>query len=441
MTGFLILLSALPALSADMPRTLKECVAIGLQRNPNLLRQESRVQQARARVVETRSAEDFRLSTNANYWITTPETSFTLPGAPGVPPQRAVITPNTSYVANLTLSRLLTTFGQLENQVALSSLQADTEQMNFVAARRDLVQAIASGFLQVLKAERLRYLASETVKSWEEHRRQAESLYRNGVVPRYDILRADLEVSRARDQTTAAGKKTDLARASLRSLMGISGEETLRLDERDLEKTVEPDPVLSLDLPGARETALGQRVEMQLMDILVRQGEAALRIAKGSTNPSLALGTTYSRKTTTLLAQDWQWQTALALNWPLFTGREKGARMRQAEEAIRQARLGREDTASKLSLEVENAFLSFREAEERKGTAVIQMDQAREGLRIAQLRYKEGLSPGVELIDARTAFTSAQVNLENSRYDYLESVLNLKKALGYLEEGRFSEKK
>ena len=85
-------------------------------------------------------------------------------------------------------------------------------------------------------------------------------------------------------------------------------------------------------------------------------------------------------------------------------------------------------------MDVENCLLSFHEVDQRYQTAGAQLEQAKEGLRVAGLRYQEGLSTSVEFIDAQTAFTSAQTNLENTKYDLFETVLNFKKALGELDD-------
>ena len=56
------------------------------------------------------------------------------------------------------------------------------------------------------------------------------------------------------------------------------------------------------------------------------------------------------------------------------------------------------------------------------------MQQAEESLRIANLRYKNGMITNVELMDAELAFTQAQLNYFNALHDYVIAVAKLKKA-------------
>ena len=51
-------------------------------------------------------------------------------------------------------------------------------------------------------------------------------------------------------------------------------------------------------------------------------------------------------------------------------------------------------------------------------------------LRIAQVRYRAGVSTNVEVTDAQVALTDAQTNQVNAEYDYLNAQAALARALG-----------
>jgi outer membrane protein len=54
--------------------------------------------------------------------------------------------------------------------------------------------------------------------------------------------------------------------------------------------------------------------------------------------------------------------------------------------------------------------------------------QAEESLRIANLRYKNGLITNVELTDTELALTQAQTNYSNALNDYIIAIAKLEKA-------------
>jgi outer membrane protein TolC len=438
---FLLLGQTRELAAVEGPLGVSGCVRKVLAGNPNLKRLEARARQAEAHVSEVLSGNDFKLGLTGNYLQTSPEIAINLPLPIPIPQDNKVVIPASAYALNLTLSKLLTSFGQTQNSGMLAAAQADGERLNFLMARRDMVHTTFLGYLQILRTRSLERLARETIRAWEEHLRQSEALLNNGVVARYDVLRAEVEVSKSRDGLTAAAKAAALALAYMKNLIGMKYEDSLEIPGDDAETMLDLEALKKVPLDEARRTALAGRSEMDLAECLLRQGEAALRIARGVTNPSLNFATTYTSRTETFMSRTWQWQTGLFLNIPIFTGRDRPSRIGQAEELIRQASWAKEETALRIGLEVETAWLSFAEAVQRHRTAVIQLAQAKEGLRLAELRYRESLSSSVEMVDAQTACTSAGVNLENCRYNEMEAALNLEKSMGYFENGEVPEKK
>jgi outer membrane protein TolC len=51
-------------------------------------------------------------------------------------------------------------------------------------------------------------------------------------------------------------------------------------------------------------------------------------------------------------------------------------------------------------------------------------------MRLADVRYKGGISTQVEILDAQTALTQASVNYVSATYDYQESLAKLERAVG-----------
>ena len=58
------------------------------------------------------------------------------------------------------------------------------------------------------------------------------------------------------------------------------------------------------------------------------------------------------------------------------------------------------------------------------------VEQAKEGLRLADLQYKNGLITSVELTDAQLALTQSEVNRLQAQHDYSVALVRLEKAIG-----------
>jgi len=85
-----------------------------------------------------------------------------------------------------------------------------------------------------------------------------------------------------------------------------------------------------------------------------------------------------------------------------------------------------------MALEVRQAYLKSEEAKERIEVSKAAVTQAEEGLRIAEIRYENGVAPSVEILDAQTALTQARTNYVQAMVDYKSAIIELKKAMGTL---------
>jgi outer membrane protein TolC len=102
--------------------------------------------------------------------------------------------------------------------------------------------------------------------------------------------------------------------------------------------------------------------------------------------------------------------------------------VKQAKSGLRQIQIGMEQLKDGIQLEVRAAFLGFQESKELLNAQEETVQQAKESLRIANLRYKNGMITNVELMDAELAYTQAQTNRFNALHDYAIAVAKLERA-------------
>jgi multidrug efflux system outer membrane protein len=129
------------------------------------------------------------------------------------------------------------------------------------------------------------------------------------------------------------------------------------------------------------------------------------------------------------------WAVTPALSWAAFDIGSARDRLRGTEAATREA-LARFDGVVLAALEeTENAFVNYREEQER---LVKLVDQARESARaanIARVRYREGAVDFLQLLDAERTELQAQEAVAQAEAGVFTSVVAVYKALGGLDAG------
>ncbi|MEO1479126.1 MAG: TolC family protein, partial [Bacteroidota bacterium] len=83
-----------------------------------------------------------------------------------------------------------------------------------------------------------------------------------------------------------------------------------------------------------------------------------------------------------------------------------------------------------IRLQVQDAYDAVRVARASLATAEERVAAASEGFRLTQRRVAEGQVNQVAFVDARTALTSAELNLNVTRYALLARLADLEFAVG-----------
>ena len=120
----------------------------------------------------------------------------------------------------------------------------------------------------------------------------------------------------------------------------------------------------------------------------------------------------------------------IMLKWDLWDGGEKKSR---TEAAIARAEAARQRSRMlrlSVDLEIKQARLGLKEAEERLAVSAKSVEQAEESVALVQTRYTEGLALSTQLIDAETALTVARVRRTEAEVDRMRAIVMLRRALG-----------
>ena len=186
--------------------------------------------------------------------------------------------------------------------------------------------------------------------------------------------------------------------------------------------------------PFTPDTSVDARATVRQVEAQVTAQESVLRAARLARLPSVQLTSTYQRfaypAEGTFLpgALDLyfpNWTVSLGLSVPLFTGgRLSGDRMiaeanvAQAREELRQAREG-------AALDALLALTALEQAQSAYLASVGTDTQAEQAYRIAEVRFREGVSIQLELTEVRVQLEQARLQRVNAARDLEVAKLRL----------------
>lgn len=300
---------------------------------------------------------------------------------------------------------------------------------------RDTVQSVirqvTENYYSALLAESLCQVNRDAVTSAEAHLADVRVKRVNGVASKYDELRAQVDVANFRAEMIRQENNLVLAKNSLLRTLGTATDAEIRLADGLAHVPV------SVGLEAAVAEAYRNRPDLYMAELNIRLQREQVRALRSTYLPEvdlvLSAGTDRVRET----REGWgdSHRAALELNWSLFDGFGREGELIAARARLRQREIELQDAEEDVFLDVRQALLSLKNAEEYVESQRLSLQHAEEGLRLAMTGYREGVNTEVEVVDARSALTEARGNHYKALYDHCMARLSLEYAMGLLGKG------
>jgi len=306
------------------------------------------------------------------------------------------------------------------NKAGREAARANTEaaRQDDQAVRNALGFEVARAFHTVLKTREFIHAAEAAVNSFQTNVAIAHKRLEGGSLLKTDVLDLEVRLAQAREDLVRARNANALANRTLRNLLGIE-EGDFEIAENAPSATA-PD---SGDFSGRAELAAARHRE--------RAAEEQARGAKAGYLPRVsAFGS---------LDYDYGWKyengggsytAGGLLQWDIWDGTLTRAKVREARANLDSAREEQRKVRLALDLEVEQARLELKAANERLAVTQQAVSQASESATLTQARFEQGAALATQLMDAETALVSARVRRAEAETDQRIALAALRKAVG-----------
>ena len=309
---------------------------------------------------------------------------------------------------------------------AQSSLQATAFDRD--TARLTLISGVASSYFQVLSLRSRLAVARENLTIAERVRDLVGARVRNGAASQLDLSRQEATVLSQRSALLPIEQQERQTLAALAVLIGQVPEGF------DVKAPGVADLSVPAINPGVPAQVLVRRPDLASAEAQLAASNANVAAARAALLPSISLTGTAGTASAALLSFASGGTSAIGLALsvlqPIFDGgRLRGqvsiseSRERELVETYRRAILA----AFK---DVEDSLVAAdRQAQQETLQGEVQV-QAREALRLAEIRYREGVDDLLTVLDAQRTLFNAQDQLAQIRLNRLLAAVSLYKALG-----------
>ncbi|GMW00804.1 MAG: alkaline protease [Candidatus Hydrogenedentota bacterium] len=335
----------------------------------------------------------------------------------------------------ITLTQVFYAGGRISAAVKASKFLAESQAWQEQAALSQLEYEAKRAFYDVVAAASLVRVARNSVASYERNVRDTGLMLQEGAISPFEDLRSRTELGIRQSNLVEAENAHLLAQANLKRVVGLPQDSQV-------------EPRLELDwspaFPSVTELtqeALANRPEILALQKGVEAAEQEVRRAKGQFKPQVAGSVQYQNVDGGGYAQPDGLTFSVGAELDIYAGGRRKHEVLEKQAQLRsvQAELQSVEDASKLN--VNQAVIQVRDAIARYKSDKANVTLATEGLRLAQLRYTEGVGTQAETLDAELALTAAENALVLSLRDYAVANAELDRATGrrWIKDGEAPE--
>jgi outer membrane protein TolC len=395
--------------------TLADAVNLALRQNPDVVRALREIERARGRVLEVRAQSLPHLSLNGSYDEVDPKLPAFL---------------NKFWNISLEVKQVLYSGGKISAAIEAERLSKDALYYKLRDTIDRVVSQVRQQFSTVLATRGLIGVAEESVELAAQQLRDATNRFDAGTVPRFNVLRAEVELASVKPGLIRAKNDYLIARLQLAKTLGIDASPDgkpsfdcvgeLQISDRPMAL------VDAISLGRARRPSL----KAQRQQILLEKEH--LTVARAGYKPQVSVVGGY-RKSSSIRGLGFDeavtgYFMGVRGSWNIFDGFETNGQVAQVKARIDSAIVTYEEALQGVELEVQKSFAELQQYRETVESQQKNVEQAREALRLSQERLGAGAGTQLEVLDARVALTRARTIELQARADYVRSMAEFDRA-------------
>jgi outer membrane protein len=406
------------SLSADT-LTIKECVKLALENNPQIKLAESNLNISSSNLVGARSSLFPQISM---------QSGFTRSGGTTFLGPTARQGNYSNYSLGFQAQQLIFDFGKTYSSISAASSLEDASAQDLISAKQDLILNTYIAYFTYLQASRAVKASTDVLSQAEDHLKQAEGFYKVGTKPKLDVLEAQTDEENARVNLLNAKSNLKISRLQLENILSTKLSNNFSLqDNLEVRKD-------SITEASALNAALDNRPELIASKYRVEASKSLVTSAWASNLPSISASGGYTWRSYSLDTRfPDTWNVGVALSLPIFAGFGIDAKVQYAKASLDNSIAQNNLTVQAVTLDVRQQYSNLEIAESKISATKSLLNQAEETLKVAEGRYAQSVGSQLEVTDARVAYYNAQISYIQALYDYQVAYVRLLRATGTLK--------
>jgi outer membrane protein, multidrug efflux system len=308
---------------------------------------------------------------------------------------------------------------------------ARAELLSTEEARRTvvltLVSAVAGTYVDISALDKQLQITQRTVETRRQTRELFQLRFDKGIISEVDLSQAEAEYQ------DALARLPDIELAIARAENALSV--LLGRNPGSIPRGLTIDALILPQVPfGLPSDLLQRRPDIRAAEQALVAANAQIGVAKSLYFPTIsltgALGTVSTDLSDLFTGSSKVWSFGVPLTVPLFTAGRIGGEVKGAEAFQQQALYSYLQTVQNGFREVDDALVDRAKSRQRLQILTRQLDALKNYARLANMRYDEGVTSYLEVLDAERSLFTVELSQTTAQNAVFRSLINIYKAMG-----------
>ena len=338
------------------------------------------------------------------------------------------------YAGVITLTQPLYMGGKIRAYNKITKYAEELARQQHNSGMQEVILSTDQAYWQVISLVNKKRLAESYLKLLQKLDSDVEKMIAEGVATKADGLSVRVKVNEAEMTLTKVEDGLSLSRMLLCQLCGIDLSTPVVLADEDIDDI----PLMPVTTDFEVETAYANRPEIRSLELATKIYQQKINVTRSEHLPSLALMGNYMVTNPSVFNSfenkfKGMWNVGIMLQLPIWHWGEGLYKVKAAKAEARIAQYQLEDAKEKIELQVNQSAFKVNEAAKKLTMAKKNLEKADENLRYATLGFEEGVIAPSNVLEAHTAWLSAQSEKIDAQIDVKLTEIYLQKSLGTLK--------
>lgn len=405
--------------------TLDEAVKLAWEKSNEVTLANTKVNTKKYELQEVKNSQYPDIKVSGQYQRLT-KASISMPNqaenASLASPDRAML-----GMANLSLP-LFAGF-KIQNSINASDNLYEAENANASKTKEDVTLRVITYYTALYKAQKTLDVLNENQKSAKQRVTDFTELEKNGIIPRNDLLKSQLLVSKTQLSIDEAKNNLNNINFYLTTLLKLDPSTKLQVNEADFFN------LKTSNAPTSDVLALQNRKDLEAIRFQQKASEANIKVARAAYYPTLALLGGYTAlDLKDIITVKYAMNFGLGLTYDISGIYKNSAHVREAESRALEVKNTEAVMTDRIKVEVQKSIEDYDLAINQSVVYDEALQQASENYRLVKDKFDNGLADTNDLVEADVEQLSAKINTAVSKATIIQKYYELLSVSGQLSQ-------